>query len=155
MTDVQPAPIVERLLAQVRGWVGIEVVTHRFGGAEVRIGRCELAHLHASGALDVHFPVALRNCLIDSGWASAHHVLPASGWVTYALPHESEQAHGCEDDPIACELAIRGALRLLRVAYMRHKTDWAAGADAIPMLMGLCDDAALATHDSERESVSA
>lgn len=152
MTDT--TSVLERLLGQVRGWVGIEVVTHRFGGAEFRLGRCELAHLHASGTLDVHFPRGLRDYLVDAGWASAHHVLPASGWVTFALPHVSEHVDASNEDAAACDLAVRGALRLLRVAYMRHKAPWASAPDALPMLIALCDDVELASHD-ELVSVSA
>lgn len=151
---MQAVPVLERLLAQIRGWVGVEVVTHRFGGAEFRLGRCELAHLHANGTLDVHFPIALRDRLLDSGWASAHHVLPASGWVTFALPHSSEHVDAHTHDLDECELAVRGALRLLRLSYMRHKMEWAASPQAIPMLLALCDDIELSSHD-ERSTVSA
>jgi hypothetical protein len=59
-----------------------DVASHRYGGIEFRVGRRELGHLHGSRLADLPFPMKVRNELIASGRAEAHHILPDSGWVS-------------------------------------------------------------------------
>jgi len=73
----------ERILAVVRGWEGVELTPHRYGGTEFRLGRGEIGHLHPGGWLDVPFPRPVRDELVRAGRAQPHHVLPDSGWVTF------------------------------------------------------------------------
>jgi hypothetical protein len=75
----------EQVRAAVASWPGVETAPHRFGGTEFRLGRRELGHLHGDRIADLPFPRKVRDQLIASGRASAHHVLPNSGWVTASL----------------------------------------------------------------------
>ena len=100
------SPALETVVASVKAWPGVTVVPHRFGGAAFRLGAIELGHVHADGTLDLQFPVPLRNRLIDEGWANIHHILPASGWVTFFI------AEPCD---------VAQAVRLLRIAYLRRR----------------------------------
>jgi hypothetical protein len=110
------SPLLDCLCAAVRKWPGVAVVPHRFGGAEFRLGHIELGHVHADGTLDLHFPIPLRDRLIEEGWANIHHVLPASGWVTFYVAADGD---------------VEQAVQLLRIAYLRrwirlHEDDRAA-----------------------------
>jgi hypothetical protein len=108
MTIHASAPTVSQLLAllaqEVRSWPGVTCKAHRFGGTEFRLGRREIGHSHVGGLVDVPFPRALRDELVGSGRAAAHHVLPRSGWVSYRV-------RGPQD--------LEGAVALLRLNYDR------------------------------------
>ncbi len=93
-----------RIEAAVGAWPGVEVVAHRFGGREFRVGRRELGHLHGDRLLDVPFPVSVRRQLVAAGRASAHHVLPESGWVTFHIRTAAD---------------VPAAIALLRMNYDR------------------------------------
>jgi hypothetical protein len=69
----------------VLAWPGVTVHPHRFGGVEFRYGRRELGHLHGGRLADLPFPRRVRDELIASGRARAHHVLPDSGWVSVPI----------------------------------------------------------------------
>ena len=75
----------QRITATVASWPEVEVGPHRFGGVEFRVGRRELGHLHGDRIADVPFPRRVRDELIATGRARAHHVLPDSGWVTASI----------------------------------------------------------------------
>jgi hypothetical protein len=79
--------VADSILAQVQrevgSWNGVTMGAHRYGGIEFRVGRRELGHLHGSRLADLPFPMAIRNELIASGRAKAHHILPDSGWVSH------------------------------------------------------------------------
>src|ERR1700747_513146 len=75
----------EEIEREVASWPGVSVEPHRFGGIEFRIGRRELGHLHGSRLADLPFPVRVREELVSAGDAELHHVLPASGWVSYYI----------------------------------------------------------------------
>ena len=96
------------VVAQIRGavlsWPGVAEHPHRFGGIEFRLGRIELGHLHGDFLADLPFPVRVRRELVDAGRALPHHILPASGWVSY---------------PIRDAAAVPGAIELFRLAYER------------------------------------
>jgi hypothetical protein len=101
----QPAtPIVAQIREAVLSWPGVTEHPHRFGGIEFRLGRIELGHLHGDYLADLPFPVRVRRELVAAGRALPHHILPASGWVSY---------------PIRDAAAVPGALDLFRVAYDR------------------------------------
>jgi hypothetical protein len=103
MTE-RPGPLRERIRAEVLTWPGVTEHRHRFGGVEFRLGRRELGHLHGNHLADLPFPVRVREELVRDGRAQPHHILPASGWVSYPM-------HGEADLP--------GALALFRLAYDR------------------------------------
>jgi hypothetical protein len=105
MSDEQFGP-ARRITATVASWPGVEVGPHRFGGVEFRLGRRELGHLHGDRIADLPFPRRVRDELIATGRARAHHVLPDSGWVTA---------------PISDERGVDGVIELFRLSYERAR----------------------------------
>jgi hypothetical protein len=77
--------IQQQIEREVSAWAGVTTGPHRFGGIEFRVGRRELGHLHGSQLADLPFPVRVREQLVAAGRAEPHHVLPESGWVSYAI----------------------------------------------------------------------
>jgi hypothetical protein len=92
------------LVAILRGWDGVEVTKHQYGGVEFRVDRREIGHVHAGGIADLPFPVRLRRDLVSAGRAEAHHTLPLTGWVSVRLRTEHD---------------IPGAVDLFRLNYER------------------------------------
>ena len=70
---------------QVMAWPGVSKSPHRFGGAEYRLGRREIGHVHGESLVDVPLPRRLRDELVRQGRARPHHVLPESGWVSVPM----------------------------------------------------------------------
>lgn len=95
------ATLIER---EVLSWPEVTAVPHRFGGTEFRVHNHEIGHLHGSRQADLPFPVRVREELVATGRASLHHILPASGWVSYYMRQP-------EDVP--------GAIALFRLNYER------------------------------------
>ena len=77
--------IHDAIAHEVASWPGVTAGKHRFGGTEFRLGHRELGHLHGSGLADLPFPLLVRNDLVESGRAQAHHIFPESGWVTFII----------------------------------------------------------------------
>lgn len=75
---------------EVGGWPGVSAHPHRFGGTEYRLGRREIGHVHGERLVDIPFPKRVRDELVASGEAAAHHVLPESGWVSVQLREEGD-----------------------------------------------------------------
>jgi hypothetical protein len=75
---------------EVASWEGVSKYPHRFGGVEFRLGRVELGHLHGDRLADLPFPKKVRDELIASGRAEAHHVLPDTGWVSRWMQSEED-----------------------------------------------------------------
>ena len=96
-----------RIAAAVLSWPGVEAARHRFGGVEFRVGRRELGHLHGDRIADLPFPRRVRDELIASGRAEAHHVLPDSGWVTFRIRDPGGVEHATELFRLAYERAVR------------------------------------------------
>jgi hypothetical protein len=94
----------EMIRSEVTSWPGVEAAPHRYGGVEFRLGKRELGHLHGDYLADLPFPVRVRAQLVAEGKAMPHHILPASGWVSY---------------PIRDAADVPGALALFRLAYER------------------------------------
>jgi len=93
-----------RLEALLREWPGLEISPHRFGGLEFRVDRREVGHVHPNGMLDLPFPVRMRRELVAAGRATAHHMLPNTGWVTFRIRTEHD---------------LPAAVALLRLNYER------------------------------------
>jgi len=83
----------------------VSVHPHRFGGREFVVGDAEIGHVHTGGVVDIPFPRAIRDALLDEGRAEEHRWVPNSGWITF-------RERG-EDD-------FRHALWLLRLSYLRY-----------------------------------
>lgn len=75
----------ERITNTMLAWEGVSVHPHRFGGAEFRLGKRELGHVHDDRLVDIPFPTRVRDEVVGAGLAEAHHVLPESGWVSIYL----------------------------------------------------------------------
>lgn len=93
-----------RLGAIVGSWPDVEVGAHRFGGAEFRLGRRELGHLHGDSHADIGFPRKVRDELVAAGRALPHRAIPDSGWISV---------------PIDGEDGVERAVELFRMAYDR------------------------------------
>ena len=86
----------QQIKITVSEWNGISAHPHRFGGTEFRLGDREIGHVHGDSLVDIPFPTKVRNELVAAGQAVPHHVLPASGWVSFYLrqPGDTERAVG-------------------------------------------------------------
>lgn len=79
------------LVASVlRAWDGVEVLPHRYGGMEFRVGMREIGHVHIGGVADLLVSVRLRRDLVAAGRAQPHHTLPHSGWISFRLRSEND-----------------------------------------------------------------
>lgn len=98
-----------RLAELLKHWSDMDVLPHRYGGVEFRVGKREIGHVHLSGVADLLVSVRLRRDLVAAGRAQAHHTLPHSGWVSFRIRNE-------HDIPAAVELfrlnydRVRGTL---------------------------------------------
>jgi hypothetical protein len=97
----------EVIRQELTTWPGVEAVPHRFGGTEYRYGRKEMGHVHGDRLADLPLPRKLHDQVITDGRASAHHVLPDTGWVSCWM-------HGPED--------AAGVIELFRIQYERYST---------------------------------
>lgn len=80
----------------VRQWEGVDVVPHRFGGVELRLGMREVGHVHVGGVADLLVSVRLRRDLVAAGRALAHHTLPQSGWISFRIRSEHDIPHAVD-----------------------------------------------------------
>lgn len=80
----------QRIRAAMALLPGVEVLPHRFGGIEFRIGRRELGHVHGDWLVDIPFPKRIHDEIIAAGAAEPHHILPSSGWVSLFLKTEDD-----------------------------------------------------------------
>ena len=74
----------------VKGWMGVTVQPHRFGGVEYVIGRREIGHIHGDQMVDIPFPKKVRDEIVVAGRAQPHHILPDTGWVSFYLRQEDD-----------------------------------------------------------------
>jgi luciferase-like monooxygenase len=95
-----------RIEREVAAWDGVTVHPHRFGGVEFRLGKRELGHLHGNGLADLPFKRPVRDMLVETGRANAHHVLPGSGWVS---------------KPIETDADVVEVIELFRLSYERAR----------------------------------
>jgi hypothetical protein len=93
---------LSKITQAVSAWEGMHPEPHRFGGIEYCLGRREVGHVHGDSLVDIPFPVKVRNEIVQSGEAQAHHLLSESGWVSIYL-HRSED--------------VDRAIQLLRRSY--------------------------------------
>ena len=107
--------IAQRLVALIGPWDGVAVSPARFGTVEFRVDRREIGHVHASGIVDIPFPVRMRRNLVSAGRASPHRTLPHSGWISFHIRTEND---------------IPAAVELFRLNYDRLRGLDAPGRDA-------------------------
>jgi Family of unknown function (DUF5519) len=96
---------IEEIETEVSAWPNVSAHPHRFGGKEFRFGKAEVGHLHTNGTLDIPFPRALRNALIERNDAEGHRWVPDSGWATFRIRSSSD---------------VRHAVELMRISYLRY-----------------------------------
>lgn len=96
---------VKRLEDEVSTWPKVSVHPHRFGGKEFRFGKAEIGHLHRDGTVDIPFPRAVRDALLEEGQAEGHRWVPDSGWTTFRVRREADIVH---------------AIGLMRISYLRY-----------------------------------
>lgn len=115
------AETVAELVREVRGWAGVEVRDHRFGGTEFTLGPREVGHVHRWGMLDVPYRRSIRDALVAEGATGTHHLLPGSGWTTFYIRSSTDAAQ---------------ARWLLRLSYLYHVStlrnsgaEWAPAVD--------------------------
>jgi hypothetical protein len=97
--------LLKRLQDEVSCWQNVSIHAHRFGGTEFRVGDAEVGHVHVGGIVDIPFPRAVHDTLLERGLAKEHPWVPNSGWITF-------QVLGEED--------LRHALWLMRLSYVRY-----------------------------------
>ncbi len=96
---------LNRLEDEVSAWPNVSVYPHRFGGKEFRFGKAEIGHMHRDGTVDIPFPRAVRDALVEEGQAEEHRWVPNSGWTTFKIRREADIGH---------------AIGLMRISYLRY-----------------------------------
>lgn len=96
---------LSQLEDEVSAWPNVSVHPHRFGGKEFRFGRAEIGHVHNNGTVDIPFPRAVRDALLEESQAEEHRWVPNSGWTTFRVRGEAD---------------IRHAVELMRISYLRY-----------------------------------
>jgi predicted DNA-binding protein (MmcQ/YjbR family) len=74
----------------VTSWQGVSAQPHRFGGREFNLDTREIGHVHGDKLVDIPFPKKVRDELVNSGKAHAHHILPESGWISFYIREEGD-----------------------------------------------------------------
>ena len=87
-------------------WEGVSAHPHRFGGTEYRLGKREIGHIHGDHLVDIPFPKKVRNAVVESGRAEAHHILPESGWVSFYLREPEDVGRAVELLRESLDLAV-------------------------------------------------
>ena len=96
---------LSRLEDEVSAWPDVSTHPHRFGGKEFRFGKAEIGHIHRDGTVDIPFPRAVRDALLEEGQAEEHRWVPNSGWTTFKVRDEGDIVHAKE---------------LMRISYLRY-----------------------------------
>ncbi len=96
---------LNRLEDEISAWPNVSVHPHRFGGKEFRFGKAEIGHVHQDGTVDIPFPRAVRDALLEEGQAEEHRWVPNSGWTSFRIRGEADIGH---------------ALGLMRISYLRY-----------------------------------
>jgi hypothetical protein len=96
---------------EISSWRNVSVYPHSRGGKEFKFGKAEIGHLHGNGTLDIPFPRAVRDALVEEGQAEEHRWVPDSGWATFRVRNESDIPH---------------AVELMRISYLRYALKGAA-----------------------------
>ena len=75
---------------------------HRLGGIGFFFRGKECSHLHGNGLLDCFVGRANRDALVRDGRASAHHVFPRSGWISFWIKDGGDVPPAIDLIRIAC-----------------------------------------------------
>ena len=96
---------LKKFADEISAWPHISEHPHRFGGKEFRFGSAEVGHVHRGGIIDIPFPRAVHDALLDEGLAEKHPWVPDSGWITFRVRSAEDVNH---------------ALWLMRLSYLRY-----------------------------------
>ena len=91
----------------VLSWPSVEAKPHRFGGTEYVIGKREIGHIHGDWLVDIPLPTKVRNEVIASGKAEAHHILPESGWISKYLRESKDVDEAVELFKLSYDIAAK------------------------------------------------
>jgi hypothetical protein len=94
-----------RIEDEVSAWPNVTVHPHRFGGKEFRFGNAEIGHIHRNGTVDIPFPRAVHDALLEEGQAEEHRWVPNSGWTTFEVRSAAD---------------VNRAVGLMRISYLRY-----------------------------------
>ena len=94
---------IHRIVAAASSWPGVAIVDGAPGETVLRVGRCELGHLHHDGVAHFAFPIGLWLGLIEEG---------------HVEPHPLERA-GFAERRIRTEADVADVIALLRLKYDR------------------------------------
>jgi hypothetical protein len=94
----------------VEAWEGVTSRAHRFGGIEFIFGKRELGHVHGNTLVDIPFPKAIRNELVEAGKVLPHHILPESGWISFYIRKSEDVAQAIELFKLSYETALKKSL---------------------------------------------
>jgi Family of unknown function (DUF5519) len=83
---------LKKLEEEVSTWPDVSVHAHRFGGREFLFDQAEIGHVYIGGIIDIPFPRSVRNLLLAEGLSEEHHSVQNSGWITFQMRSESEEA---------------------------------------------------------------
>ncbi|MBZ0298998.1 MAG: DUF5519 family protein [Anaerolineae bacterium] len=97
---------VDAVVATVRGWDGVTVAPHRFGGQEFKLDQVEIGHVHTGGLVDIPFTRAIREQLVAENRAQPHHILPDTGWISFTMRAPAD---------------VEAVLDLLRLSYLQKR----------------------------------
>jgi predicted DNA-binding protein (MmcQ/YjbR family) len=98
---------VERIKQTLMAWENMEARPHRFGGTEYSVGKREIGHTHGDYLVDIPFPKKVRDEIVAAGEAKPHHVLPATGWVSFYLREERDVEHAIQLLRRSYDLALK------------------------------------------------
>ena len=91
----------------VEAWEGVTSRAHRFGGVEFMLGKRELGHVHGNSLADIPFPKHIKDELVKSGKAEAHHILPESGWISFYIKTDEDVERAIELFKLSYNVALK------------------------------------------------
>ncbi len=96
---------LKSLEREMSAWPEVSVHPHRFRAREFRFRAAEIGHVHTGGVVDIPFPRAVHDALLEDGLAEEHRWVRNSGWITFRIRQQEDLKH---------------ALWLMRLSYLRY-----------------------------------
>jgi len=96
---------VRTFIQIVSAWPHILVHPHQFQAQEFCFDKAEVGHVHLWGSVDIPFPRAIRDVLLEEHLAEEHRWVPNSGWITFRIRNDKDLEH---------------VLWLMRLSYLRY-----------------------------------
>lgn len=99
------ASVLSTVKSEVASWPEVSVRPHQFVAQEFRYRKAEVGHVHLWGDVDIPFPRAIRDLLVENRLAAQHRWIPDSGWVTFHVGGRGDADR---------------AIWLMRLSYLRY-----------------------------------